>query len=244
MGKKQKEEIPNVNATTNRDIVQRLNFLYQASVYLQSIAPSEPSTDKPSKGKERDNTTDAMDCDKEENKRELVASQSEPCKKARRKVHKKRTDDLARTYVQCMRVVGQKTTVKIDPSIKRTICSGCHTTLIPGASALVRVKKSSSQGHFIVQTCLHCRTSRRIPAPPNNFETESSEQSEPVIPTDKTTNLDDTSSAIGNMASSSEPQTTGQSKKKRRPYPRKLPLFAWTDAGHVVFRGNERLLQE
>ena len=40
MGKKQKEETPNINATPNRDIIQRLNFLYQASVYLQSIEPS------------------------------------------------------------------------------------------------------------------------------------------------------------------------------------------------------------
>jgi len=38
MVKKQKEETPNVNATANRDIVQRLNFLYQASSYLQSAA--------------------------------------------------------------------------------------------------------------------------------------------------------------------------------------------------------------
>src|SRR6266581_3589612 len=37
MGKKNKSEVPNPNNVVNRDILQRLNFLYQASVYLESI---------------------------------------------------------------------------------------------------------------------------------------------------------------------------------------------------------------
>ena len=36
-----KNDVPNPNLTTvvNRDIIQRLNFLYQASVYLSSCSP-------------------------------------------------------------------------------------------------------------------------------------------------------------------------------------------------------------
>ena len=37
MGKRQKEDSPNINAVANKDIIQRLDFLYQASVYLQSL---------------------------------------------------------------------------------------------------------------------------------------------------------------------------------------------------------------
>jgi len=84
MAKKEKEETPNVNATQNRDIAQRLNFLYQASVYLQSIAPSTTSGLRSNKGKHE-----------------------------RRIGKKQTTGDLARSYIQCMRVVGQKTTVKM-----------------------------------------------------------------------------------------------------------------------------------
>lgn len=115
MAKKQKEETANVNATANRDIVQRLNFLYQASIYLQSVTPSGPSN----KGKDRqgDNTgQEAMDVDEASSKKISVSkNEDEPTiRKPRRKVGTKRTTgDLARSYVQCMRVVGQKTTVKM-----------------------------------------------------------------------------------------------------------------------------------
>jgi ribonuclease P protein subunit RPR2 len=98
MGKKQKEETPNVNATPNRDIIQRLNFLYQASVYLQSLEPSAPipvSNHPSASGKSRFKNTQKADGKKKKHKRKYT------------------TGDLARNYVQCMRIVGQKTTVKM-----------------------------------------------------------------------------------------------------------------------------------
>ena len=101
MGKKQKEETPNINATPNRDIIQRLNFLYQASVYLQSLEPSAsiPISNHPSaSGKSRSKST------------QKTAVSLEKKKKHKRKYS---TGDLARNYVQCMRIVGQKTTVKM-----------------------------------------------------------------------------------------------------------------------------------
>jgi len=115
MAKKEKEETPNVNATQNRDIAQRLNFLYQASVYLQSIAPSTTSGLRSNKGKQREEGHDGnpsmMDVD-------VVSSNNESgrpmVKKHGRRIGKKQTTgDLARSYIQCMRVVGQKTTVKM-----------------------------------------------------------------------------------------------------------------------------------
>ena len=104
MAKKQKEGTPNINATPNRDIIQRLNFLYQASVYLQSLEPSTsssiPISNQPSAcafGKSRSKSTQRTSGNLEKKKR-------------RRKYT---TSDLARNYVQCMRIVGQKTTVKM-----------------------------------------------------------------------------------------------------------------------------------
>ncbi|KAH8979127.1 hypothetical protein EDB92DRAFT_1981313 [Lactarius akahatsu] len=47
MGKKNKDEAPNPNGVVNRDILQRLNFLYQASAYLESIScKSDDSTEE------------------------------------------------------------------------------------------------------------------------------------------------------------------------------------------------------
>ncbi|KAK0244448.1 Rpr2-domain-containing protein [Armillaria nabsnona] len=125
MAKKPKDETPNANSVPNKDIIQRLNFLYQASVYLNG-----------------------------------VTSQSPPRRK------RVTTSDLSRSYVSSMKIVGQKTVVKMDPSVKRTICKGCNTILVPGSTVTIRAKKSPSHGHLMVYTCTHCKTTRRIPAPP------------------------------------------------------------------------------
>ncbi|KDR67589.1 hypothetical protein GALMADRAFT_216431 [Galerina marginata CBS 339.88] len=237
MAKKQKEETPNVNATANRDIVQRLNFLYQASIYLQSVVPPTPA-EKPSyKGKERQ-----ID-EKDEDEMHIIADQPVSTSKLkistsrkRRRVDTKNTGDLARSYVQSMRIVGQKTTVKMDPSLKRSLCSGCSTTLVAGTTASIRVKSSPTHGHVVLYTCLHCRTTKRIPAPPN---------------ADLVEQLDTGEQVLGVVASDTviphtQPEAPHQpnpanSRRKKRAFPRPLPLFARRDAGHVVFRGNERL---
>lgn len=44
MAKKPKDEAPNPNGVANRDIIQRLNFLYQASAYLNSVSPAGTSS--------------------------------------------------------------------------------------------------------------------------------------------------------------------------------------------------------
>ena len=115
MAKKTNDDVPNPNSVVNRDIIQRLNFLYQASVYLSSCNP--PKSPR------------------------LVS-----------------TRDLAKDYISTMRAVGKRTTVRMyvlssrsrlirldqehrrDPAVKRTLCKGCNITLIPGATATVRIK--------------------------------------------------------------------------------------------------------
>ena len=125
MGKKQKEETPNVNTTPNRDIIQRLNFLYQASVYLQSLEPStvsippiisksnhDPSSRSKSKeGKAKE--TQISDTS-QKHAQEAGGKKMKKKKKHRRKqTTTTTTGDLARNYIKCMRIVGQKTTVKM-----------------------------------------------------------------------------------------------------------------------------------
>ena len=109
MGKKQKEETPNINATPNRDIIQRLNFLYQASVYLQSLEPSAsiPISNPPSSSGKSKSKGKAKEIQISKHTQEAGG------KKRRKHKRKQTTGDLARNYVQCMRIVGQKTTVKM-----------------------------------------------------------------------------------------------------------------------------------
>lgn len=90
MAKKGKDEVPNPNSVANRDIIQRLNFLYQASVYLHTIPGPAPSTST------------------------AAPEKNAPRTKQKRKTTKKVTSgDLAKAYIACMKTVGQKTTVKM-----------------------------------------------------------------------------------------------------------------------------------
>lgn len=113
MGKKQKDETPNVNLTPNRDIIQRLNFLYQASVYLQSIEPpnSVPDTQNASTSKSHPRSSVKYRSEGRGKAKDLCGKKGDT---SRLKVRRNQTaGDLARSYIQCMRVVGQKTTVKM-----------------------------------------------------------------------------------------------------------------------------------
>ncbi|KAJ8591178.1 hypothetical protein M405DRAFT_814782, partial [Rhizopogon salebrosus TDB-379] len=54
-----------------------------------------------------------------------------------------------------MKVIGQKTNVKSDPTVKRVICKGCNVILIPGASSTVRVKSACSAYINLVRAPSH-----------------------------------------------------------------------------------------
>jgi len=228
MGKKQrdKNEAPNPNSAANRDIIQRLNFLYQASVYLNSVGAPAPSTssrasgEKQVKGKRKENGKSVMS---------IV--------------------DLSRSYIKSMKVVGQKTTVKMDPSVKRTLCKGCDIVLIPGSTAIVRVKSLPSHRHAVTYTCLSCNTCRRTPAPPTLLSRPDASILEPSdilpSPSQHSIPLAQISEAMDidileTINSRQKVNKRNKKKKKTPPVPRLPPLFG-RDVGHVMFRGNERL---
>jgi len=83
MAKGAKNEAPEPSSAANRDIIQRLNFLYQASVYLSSV---DTSSDVPPTHNETD---------------------------TRPKNKKARLNDISRSYIDTMKVVGTRTTVKM-----------------------------------------------------------------------------------------------------------------------------------
>jgi ribonuclease P protein subunit RPR2 len=105
MGKKNKEkdvdQVPNPNNASNRDIIQRLNFLYQASVYLNGVGAPRPSTPA---------------APGDANTEKMGATESGKQGKHKRKRHRKEvinTSDLSRSYIRTMKIVGKKTTVKM-----------------------------------------------------------------------------------------------------------------------------------
>jgi len=105
MVKKQKDDISSASATPNRDIIQRLNFLYQASVYLQSISTTSGTKDL------------VIEKSSEELPDEITDSTHNtvrrPKGKKSRRYRTKTLSDLARSYIDSLRLVAQKTTVKM-----------------------------------------------------------------------------------------------------------------------------------
>jgi ribonuclease P protein subunit RPR2 len=93
-----RDDAPNPNSVANKDVMQRLNFLYQAGAYLDSIPP--PTIDQSSS-----------------KKKPLIASASCP----ERPVYKNKysrnveltTADLSSTYVGAVKTIGKKTVVKL-----------------------------------------------------------------------------------------------------------------------------------
>ncbi|KAJ7077318.1 RNAse P Rpr2/Rpp21/SNM1 subunit domain-containing protein [Mycena belliarum] len=188
-----KDPAPNASSVVNRDIMQRLNFMYQASVYLSGVLPVPPPAE---------------------------------LQKRSKKTRKMTVHDLSKSYINSMKVVANKTMVKMDPGVKRTLCNGCNIVLVPGSTASVRVTTSRVHGHLMLYRCNSCNSTRRIPAPPTLTESDPASvpdtlTSEPAIVVD---------------AGPSRPR-----KRKRRPASSRLPPLFARDAGHIVFRGNDTL---
>ncbi|KAG6845084.1 hypothetical protein H0H87_000989 [Tephrocybe sp. NHM501043] len=229
MAKKDKDEAPTANGVANRDILQRLNFLYQAGVYLNTLPSAEASTSLTSP---KPNAPP-------------ITSKKAPAGKKRKRSnsHAAMASDLSRTYISIMKSVGQKTTVKIDPAVKRTLCKGCNSIMIPGSTAIVRVKKSPAHGHAMAYTCTGCQTSRRIPTPPKlQVDTSVKDVPQQALMTGATSEA--ANIIVGDLPMEVEPTNEAKDKpmagKRRKSQARMPPLFA-RDVGHVVFCGNERL---
>jgi len=89
MAKKQQRAAPaNPHNVPNRDIMQRLNFLYQASTYLSSLSAA--------KGSAAPTSSDPREREKQTNKQPLATPAY-----------------LSRAYVSSMKTIGQKTVVKL-----------------------------------------------------------------------------------------------------------------------------------
>jgi ribonuclease P protein subunit RPR2 len=102
MGRKSKDDAPNPNVVANRDILQRLNFLYQASQYLGTLSYTPIASTAPS-------------CEADFSAVETQAIEVSPADKRapRRKKHATSAADLAAVYVGDMRQVGQKAMMRM-----------------------------------------------------------------------------------------------------------------------------------
>nr|ODN90342.1 hypothetical protein L204_05946 [Cryptococcus depauperatus CBS 7855] len=155
--KKQEATLPTI---PNKDLFHRINFSYQAAVFLQNLGSSykplsqtvgqEVSTIVNKKGKKR-----AFEY-------ESGPKQDEDQGARFRK--------LARLAMRQCRVMVAHNQIKLDPNMKRSICKTCGTILVPGTTARIRNRCKFLLLPTIHQsqtTCLSCATTFSIPTSPN-----------------------------------------------------------------------------
>ncbi len=65
-------------------------------------------------------------------------------------------EELSRRYVEHILNLSRKYNVRLPREMKRSICKECHTILIPGRTAQVRLKKGK-----VVVKCLRCGNYKR-----------------------------------------------------------------------------------
>ncbi|KAH8107874.1 Rpr2-domain-containing protein [Cristinia sonorae] len=219
MAKKGKDEAPNPSSVANRDILQRMNFLYQASAFLNTIVDPPAVPEPPSPPVVSSIASTPV---QQERQLKIQRKRVERLKKR----HPPTCAALSRSYINSMKIIGQKTNVKLDPAVKRTICKSCNVVLMPGATATVRVKSSSTHGNMMLYTCMSCKQIRRIPAPPTLHP-----------------QVEDPDSAVQDESMAVDSATVEAARKKRgktRKNARLPPLFD-RDVGHVLFKGNEEV---
>ncbi len=78
---------------------------------------------------------------------------------------KKDNREYARKLATYILEMAKATRVRIPRRIKRSICKNCHTPLLPGLTARIRVRSQSRRFSYRVVTCLECRYMHRYPIP-------------------------------------------------------------------------------
>ena len=75
-------------------------------------------------------------------------------------------ESLARFYIYTMIGISKRLVIRMDHTIKRTICKHCNSLLVAGITMRKRI--SSRRETHIVETCLYCGRQKRFLARPNH----------------------------------------------------------------------------
>ena len=118
MGKKNKTESPNPSNIVNRDILQRLNFLYQASVYLESVSRKCGESVDTGAGPSASDLGPLMGATAVGEAGPSTAALSKAVRRTKRDREQRKgrvvqAADIGQGYVRAMRLIGQKATVKM-----------------------------------------------------------------------------------------------------------------------------------
>ncbi|KTW32048.1 uncharacterized protein T551_00730 [Pneumocystis jirovecii RU7] len=80
---------------------------------------------------------------------------------------------LSKFYINTAKKIARKAVLKINPSIKRTLCRRCDTILLPGITSSIKIenfsKKNKNKADISVITCNFCNTQKKYPVLKNKI---------------------------------------------------------------------------
>ncbi|RKP06558.1 RNAse P Rpr2/Rpp21/SNM1 subunit domain-containing protein [Thamnocephalis sphaerospora] len=140
---------------------QRMNFLYQAAALMTAATADQheqndsalatPATTAP--------------------RRRTPRCKPRAVKKATRNAQRGTADPtrpplagLGCFYVSTLKTVARRNVLRLDPSMKRTLCRRCDALLLPGVSATVRFEDGANPA--VTTRCQLCHAKRRLPTHP------------------------------------------------------------------------------
>lgn len=133
---------------------------------------------------------------------------------------------LSNYYLSQAKSVARKAVLRIDPSIKRTICKKCDELLFPGATAVVRLENQSKGGKkpwadVLVVECLKCGMPKRFPVGRKTEYTLWSDKGAPVPDEEPAAPVVNTNTKKNQNANKKKQQ--GKGKKQEEGTPADIP---------------------
>ncbi|KAI8057003.1 RNAse P Rpr2/Rpp21/SNM1 subunit domain-containing protein [Syncephalis plumigaleata] len=156
MGKPKKEK--HARQLQNAEEFQRMNFLYQAAALMTAATT----------GRSR-SSSDIPPCNR--SKRKTAKSRPHPSPATRQRLGNVNDPThpplagLGRFYVSSLRTVARRNVLRIDPTLKRSLCRRCDSLLLPGVNANIRVEETANPA--VITDCCFCKTGRRLPLQPD-----------------------------------------------------------------------------
>ncbi|XP_013393903.1 ribonuclease P protein subunit p21 isoform X1 [Lingula anatina] len=69
--------------------------------------------------------------------------------------------EMVRFYTHSLKNIAKRKVLRLDPSLKRTMCKRCSMLLVPGVSATVRVRGKGLKR--VIVKCVECKLLKRFP---------------------------------------------------------------------------------
>ena len=74
---------------------------------------------------------------------------------------------LSREMARNVNLISKKSVTKLSPALKRTICKGCQTLLVPGVNETIEIENKSKEkaphNDLLVHSCNTCGKKKRFP---------------------------------------------------------------------------------